>query len=52
MIITRKHAMRLLRTGRAQNPAALRPDDRGRVYVAIDVNHRRLGWVVRHYLEN
>ena len=52
MIITRKHAMRLLRTGRAQNPSELRPDDQGRVYVAIDVSHRRLGWIVHHYLKD
>lgn len=51
MIITRTYALRLLRTGRAVKLAALRPDDAGRVYVAIDVYYPTRGWVVHHYLE-
>ena len=51
MVITRLYALRLLRTGRAVNPVPLRPDDAGRVYVALDVYYPRRGWVVHHYLQ-
>jgi len=51
VIISRPYALRLLRTGRAVNPAPLRPDDAGRVYVALDVYYPARGWVVHHYLE-
>ena len=50
MILTRSYALRLIRAGRARNPVRLRPDERGRVYVAIDVQYAR-GWTTHHYLE-
>lgn len=51
MIISRPYALRLLRAGRAANPAPLRADDAGRVYVAIDVYYPAHGWMTRHYLQ-
>jgi hypothetical protein len=51
MIITRTYALRLLRTGRARNPAALRPNADGRVFVAVDVWYPAYGWRVHHYLQ-
>ena len=51
MIITRKYALAMLRKRLAMNPCPLRPDDQGRVYVALDVYHPRKGWIVHHYLE-
>lgn len=51
MIISRPYALRLLRAGRATNPAPLRADEAGRVYVAIDVYYPAHGWMTRHYLQ-
>ena len=49
VLLSKRYALRLLRTGRAKNPGRLRPDEKGRVFVAIDVYYRREGWKVRHY---
>ena len=36
MIITRAYAKKLIRAGKATITTSLRPDDNGRVYIAVD----------------
>lgn len=36
MIITKKYALELIRKGKAVHSATLKPDEKGRVYVAVD----------------
>lgn len=35
MIISKKYAVKLIKAGKAKVESALKPDDQGRVYVAI-----------------
>ena len=36
MIISKKYALRLMKESKAGNVVELKPDDQGRIYVAID----------------